>query len=423
MIMSIFLFGCGGEHHHRHGANAHMNKMSFEELVEKFESPERATWQKPNDVIGLLGEIKDKTILDIGAGTGYFSFRMAEKGAKVIAADVDDRFLKYIEEKKMEIGDSNITARKTKYDDPLLKTGEVHHAIIVNTYHHIEDRVAYFKKVANGLKAEGSLMVVDFKKKETAVGPPKKHKIASDKVIEELKKAGFKSFQTNKDVLKNQYIIIGRKTNMPNFNQLSIEKQTKMWDKRYNQTEYVYGTAPNVFLKSVLDTMQAGAILLPAEGEGRNAVYAALLDWNVEATDLSKVGKDKALKLATQKGVSINYGIADATAFTTDKKYDVIAFIFLHLPPQIRKDAFRSYIPFLKPNGKIVMEVFNKEQINNASGGPKSLPMLYSLDELKAIFSDMNIEYAEDVVFELDEGAYHKGKASTSRIIVSNTAR
>lgn len=66
-----------------------------------------------------------------------------------------------------------------------------------------------------------------------------------------------------------------------------------MWDRRYNQEEYVYGVAPNVFLKSLLDTLPVGSILLPAEGEGRNAVYAAQLGWQVDATDLSEMGKKR----------------------------------------------------------------------------------------------------------------------------------
>ena len=201
-----------GEHHH-HGehVNDHMNKKSFEELVDNFESPERDKWQKPEDVIDLLGEINNKTIMDIGAGTGYFAFRMAARGANVIAADVDDRFLTYIEDKNKRNDGNQVIIRKTKYDDPLLKAEEVDHVIIVNTYHHIDDRVEYFKKVAQGLKEDGSLMIVDYKKEESPNGPPLKHRMAAESVVKELKETGFKDIQTNKKLLENQYIIIALK--------------------------------------------------------------------------------------------------------------------------------------------------------------------------------------------------------------------
>jgi len=413
-VSTLIMLGCKDTHQQK--ANRHMNKKSFEALVNTFENPEREKWQKPDEVLALLGNINGKTIMDIGAGTGYFSFKMASRGAQVIAADVDERFSDYIKAKQSEMGIENITTRKTEFSNPLLKPDEIDHAIIVNTYHHIDEREAYFKKVASGLKDEGSLMVVDFKKIDAPVGPPEALKVALDTVIKELKQAGFKHFKIDKEVLPYQYIIAAFEQE-PN---TITSKQAEMWNTRYSQEEYVYGTSPNVFLKSVLDTLSPGAILLPAEGEGRNAVYAASLGWQVDATDLSEVGKAKAEKLAAEKGVNITYTIADATQFQTDKRYDAIAFVFLHLPPDIRAAAFKQYIPLLKPNGKIIVEVFNKEQLQNTSGGPKSLPMLYTLKELKDIFGELDIIYAEDAVFELDEGAYHKGRASTSRIVVTN---
>ena len=201
-------------HHHEHNSNTHMNQRNFDELVKNFESSERDSWQKPNKVIDLMGDINGKSIMDIGSGTGYFSFKMATKGAKVIAADVDDRFLKYVNEKKAKIGDSLVTTRKTEYGDPLLAEKEVHHVIIVNTYHHIEDRIAYFKKVENGLKVGGTLIIVDYKKIKSPHGPPLEHRISYDKVVNELKEIGFTNLKILKDMLENQYIIIAKKPNM-----------------------------------------------------------------------------------------------------------------------------------------------------------------------------------------------------------------
>ena len=215
LIAFVFLASCRDHgHHHEHNSNTHMNQRNFDELVKNFESSERDSWQKPNKVIDLMGDINGKSIMDVGAGTGYFSFKMATKGANVIAADVDDRFLDYIKEKKTKIGDSLVTPRKTEYDDPLLAEKEVHHVIIVNTYHHIEDRIAYFKKVENGLKVGGTLIIVDYKKIKSPNGPPLEHRISYDKVVNELKEIGFTNLKILKDMLENQYIIIAKKPNM-----------------------------------------------------------------------------------------------------------------------------------------------------------------------------------------------------------------
>ncbi len=197
-------------------SNLFMNKRSFENLVQNFENEEREEWQKPEEVIALLGDIEGKTIMDIGAGTGYFAFRMSAKGAKVIAADVDDRFINYVEEKRDSLNDPLLVTRKVAYDDPLLAEEELHHAIIINTYHHLNDREEYFSKVVKGLKSGGSLMVVDFKKNVGGPGPPKRYRVATNKVTEELTKAGFSKVRVNDSLLDNFYIVIAEKSSKLN---------------------------------------------------------------------------------------------------------------------------------------------------------------------------------------------------------------
>lgn len=215
------MFACGHDHAsehsadhidthvagHGHDANAHMNKTSFETLVERFEGNERAQWQRPDDVINSMGDLNGKTVMDIGAGTGYFSFRIAEKGASVIAADVDDRFLGYIQQ-KIESNDlANVRTKKVEYDDPLMEPESVDEVIIVNTYHHIHDRVDYFRKVREGLVDGGNLTVVDFKAQETAHGPSVNHRLSASVVQEELTQAGFSNIAIDTTLLPEQYII------------------------------------------------------------------------------------------------------------------------------------------------------------------------------------------------------------------------
>jgi SAM-dependent methyltransferase len=139
---------------------------------------------------------------------------------------------------------------------------------------------------------------------------------------------------------------------------------TEFWDIRYSNSEYAYGTQPNVYFKSFIDGNSPGKILLPGEGEGRNAVYAALKGWEAFAVDQSQAGMDKAKKLAEINNVNIDYQIKELSSFEPDMDtYDAIALIFLHLPPQIRVHIHQNLIRLLKPGGSLLIEAFSKAQL------------------------------------------------------------
>ncbi|WP_111684380.1 class I SAM-dependent methyltransferase [Winogradskyella tangerina] len=196
------------EHHSDHKtANDYMHQSSVDELVKRFESPERDAYQKPEEVLNYLGDLQGKTIMDIGAGSGYFSVKLAEKGASVIAADVDDGFLNYLNNRINTNNLEGIVTRKIPYDSPNLDENEVDMVLIVNTYHHIENRPEYFKKVKTGTTDHGELVIIDFIKAENEIGPPLHHKISIDRVVNELKQAGYTSFDINVNLLPYQYII------------------------------------------------------------------------------------------------------------------------------------------------------------------------------------------------------------------------
>lgn len=189
------------------------------------------------------------------------------------------------------------------------------------------------------------------------------------------------------------------------------------WDKRYNSNEFVYGVKPNEFLKSILEKTKPGTILLPGDGEGRNSVFAAKLGWKVDAFDYSPEGYNKAKKLAKKNNTDINYFISDVSVFDTKIQYDFIAIIFLHLPTEIRVSFFKNLVHFLKPGGYILLEAFSREQIQNTSGGPKDVTLLYDLQEIKEDFQQLTIELAEEKKIILDEGKLHQGKASVIRLL------
>jgi ubiquinone/menaquinone biosynthesis C-methylase UbiE len=196
----------GHEHNHGH-ANHHMNKTPFEDLVKSFESPERDEWQKPTEVLKFLGDLKNKTIIDIGAGTGYFEFKMNEPSAKIIAADVDERFIKYLNDRISTEKKTNISSRKAEYEKPPVEEKEADIIFMVDVYHHIENKQQYFELVKKGLKTNGEMVIVDFKKGEFEHGPPNEMKIHQQLVIDEMKLAGFNLITQDTTTLKYQYLL------------------------------------------------------------------------------------------------------------------------------------------------------------------------------------------------------------------------
>jgi cyclopropane fatty-acyl-phospholipid synthase-like methyltransferase len=190
------------------------------------------------------------------------------------------------------------------------------------------------------------------------------------------------------------------------------------WDERYNRKEYVYGSTPNVFFENQLTDLKPGDILLPCEGEGRNALFAAQSNWNVVAFDSSEVGKNKAMALAAQNNVSYDYQILDVNEANFEpESFDVIALIYAHFKPQLRSKFHATIQVWLKPGGKIILEAFNPNQLNYNSGGPKDLDMLYSTDILYKDFEGMKIELIETSTIVLDEGAFHQGDAAVIRFV------
>ena len=192
-------------------ANQYMHQADFEKLAARFEDPARAEWQKPEKVIASLGSLQGKTVADIGAGTGYFAFPIAKQAVKVIAIDIDQRFLNHIAQKKQkQKAGGNIETRLTKPDSPGLKPREADLVLIVDTYHHIEDRIEYLKRLKKCLPQDGMLVIIDFKKMKTPPGPSLELRVAEEQVESELKSAGFILVAADKEMLPYQYIIRAR---------------------------------------------------------------------------------------------------------------------------------------------------------------------------------------------------------------------
>lgn len=189
------------------------------------------------------------------------------------------------------------------------------------------------------------------------------------------------------------------------------------WNERYCAETYIYGIQPNAWFATKLDELTPGKLLLPAEGEGRNAVYASTKGWEVTAFDQSVEGRKKALKLAAEKGVNINYQIHDLSEFNGEKEYfDLIALIFVHMPAEIRKTVHQNLLKSLKPGGHIILEAFTTTQLRNKTGGPRSQYLLYECEEIKQDFLSLDLIERSELTVHLDEGPMHKGEADIIRL-------
>ena len=130
------------------------------------------------------------------------------------------------------------------------------------------------------------------------------------------------------------------------------ESWTDRWNDRYSKEEFAYGEKPNNYLKEQLEKLDAGTILFPAEGEGRNAVFAARLGWTVSAFDISVEGKNKAHRFAAANKVTIDYQVGELEKLNYNPgQFDVIALIYAHFPADIKSSIHRTLDKYLRKNG------------------------------------------------------------------------
>lgn len=202
-----------------------------------------------------------------------------------------------------------------------------------------------------------------------------------------------------------------------------MEYPFSFWDKRYSDDAYIYGTLPNRYFKDKLDAIpNPGRLLLLAEGEGRNAVYAAEKGWQVSAVDFSRTAQDKALKLAAARGVSIDYQVGNVQDYPFDSNgpWDAIGLIYAHFPSTLRSSIHQKCAAALAPNGTLILEAFNRNQMNRLSGGPKNIDLLYSKQHLEADFEGADgiqiLELGEATV-SLQEGLGHEGLGDVVRFL------
>jgi SAM-dependent methyltransferase len=195
------------------------------------------------------------------------------------------------------------------------------------------------------------------------------------------------------------------------------------WNERYRGKESAYGEQPNNYLKEQLEKLPLGTVLFPAEGEGRNAVFAAKLGWTVTAFDISVEGQKKALQFAKRNKVTIDYQVGELQSMTfNDGQFDAIALIYAHFPADIKSLYHKTLDKYLRKGGTVIFEAFSKKHFdyvskNDKVGGPKDVASLFSIEEIKSDFVNYDFEELIETEIELTEGLYHNGRGSVIRFV------
>ncbi|MBL8752820.1 MAG: class I SAM-dependent methyltransferase [Planctomycetes bacterium] len=191
-----------------------------------------------------------------------------------------------------------------------------------------------------------------------------------------------------------------------------------MWDQRYGDAEFFYGTEPNEFLRGNASHLPRGSLLCIGDGEGRNGVWLAQQGHTVTSVDLSAVGLDKAQQLARQRGVHLTTQPADLATFDLgEERWHAVVSIFCHLPSALRRDVYRRIVRALRPGGVVLLESYTPAQLGRGTGGPPDVDMLVDLATLRADFAGLEVLVGRELEREVWEGKGHRGASSVVQFV------
>ena len=199
-----------GTHPHHDDATVHHSFADVQHWTAVFDDPGRDAWQKPEEVVKALGLSPGMCVADLGAGTGYFSRYLARavgEGGTVLAVDPEPNLVVHLRERSEKEKTANVVPILASFDNPRIPAASADVVLVVDTFHHIDDRVGYFRRLRRALKPGGRVAIVDFKKKNLPVGPPPEHKLRRSEIVSEMESAGYK-LVAQPDVLPYQYFLI-----------------------------------------------------------------------------------------------------------------------------------------------------------------------------------------------------------------------
>lgn len=195
------------------------------------------------------------------------------------------------------------------------------------------------------------------------------------------------------------------------------------WDERYAADEYVYGTEPNDFLRSVFGCISTGGkVLCLADGEGRNGVFLAQQGFDVTSVDMSNVGLEKAQRLAVSRNAKITTVHADLGNYDLgEQKWDAIVSIFCHTPADVRERVHNSVHHALTTEGVFILEAYTPQQLRNSTGGPPAsmFERLMTADGLTHELTNMYVIRCQEIERDIHEGTLHNGHSSVVQCVAT----
>lgn len=191
-----------------------------------------------------------------------------------------------------------------------------------------------------------------------------------------------------------------------------------MWDERYSEPGFAYGTEPNDFLRQMQERIPSGRVLCLGEGEGRNAVYLAQQGYAVTAVDASSVGLNKARDLARERGVSIETAHSDLAHVDIEPGYwSGIVSVWCHVPKLLRERLHRQVVSGLVPGGVLILEAYTPAQLQWGTGGPPTAELMMQLSDLREELAGLTFEHALELERDVHEGRYHNGHSAVVQIV------
>ena len=193
-----------------------------------------------------------------------------------------------------------------------------------------------------------------------------------------------------------------------------------MWDERYGEAHYIYGTEPNDFLREHVNELPRGKVLCLADGEGRNSVFLAEQGFDVTAVDASRVGLDKGRQLATARQVVVHQVHADLADFALGhEQWDAIVSIFCHVPPPLRVVLHKHVVAALKPGGVLLLEAYTPDQISHGTGGPPDPALTMSAAGLRRELEGLRFKHLHETERDVVEGTHHTGLGAVVQCIAA----
>ena len=198
----------------------------------------------------------------------------------------------------------------------------------------------------------------------------------------------------------------------------------EMWEARYGgQTDFVYGTAPNDFLRDGVADIPPGDALCLADGEGRNGVFLATLGHTVTSVDLTNAGMAKADLLARERGVGITTVVADLASYDLGhERWDLIVSIFAHTPPPVRARVHAAVADALRPGGRFILEAYTPDQIGRGTGGPPVPELTMTLEGLRRELTGLRFASGVETVRPVTEGSGHTGDGAVVQVIATKAS-